>query len=102
MLIVDAPQLFEQLANLYTNAKHCKFILVLFRHNAGYVSMLHKTYPSIVLNQLKFNPHKLQPTEHKLEKLVESSYLINRMAFYAYGSFMSYFAGNLLKGTFKT
>jgi hypothetical protein len=53
------------------------------------------------MEQLNFNHHKLLSADNKLEKLVESSYHINRMAFYAYGSFMSYFAKNMLKNIFK-
>lgn len=63
---MDAPQRFEELAQLYTSAEQSNFVMVLFRHNAGYISMLHKTYPEIAMEQLKFNPHKLQSTEHKL------------------------------------
>jgi ATP-dependent RNA helicase DDX18/HAS1 len=54
------------------------------------------------MEQLNFNHNKLLATESKLDRLVESSYHINRMAFYAYGSYMSYFAKNLLKNIFRT
>lgn len=77
-------------------------MLVLFQQNEGYVGMLRRQYPELTLECMRFNHHKLVPTEHKLGKLVETSYQINRQAFYAYGSFLSYFAGNMITSVFKT
>lgn len=64
--------------------------------------MLHKHFPEVSPQQLRFNPNKLLPTESKLRHLVEGNYRLNRLAFYAYGSFLRHFAGNLLRATFRT
>lgn len=76
--------------------------MVLFRQNSGYVKMLKKKVEGLQIDELKFNENRLLPVEGKLMKLVERSYQLNRAGFYAYGSFLKYYASNLLKSIFKT
>lgn len=101
-LLVDVPKTFELLANVYQSLAGRELILVLFHINNGYIRMLKKKYPGIDIVEMKFNHHKLLAVDSRLLKLTETSYQINRMAFYAYGSYLQYFHSNLLRGIFKT
>lgn len=51
---------------------------------------------------LDFSSNKFVGINDKLRSLVEQSYDINRAAFYAYGAYLNYFRGNLLKKIFRS
>jgi ATP-dependent RNA helicase DDX18/HAS1 len=100
-LLMDVPPSFEELQKIYDASRDSKLVLVLLAGNAAYAKVLSKKTNSEI-HQLAYNPNKLISTESKLIRLVEASYHLNRLAFYAYGSYLQYFSANLFKSIFNT
>lgn len=102
VVLMDIPNTFEALSQIAGGmSQGSKLILFVFKGNRGYIKMVGKKL-SLQMTELSFNPHKFLMVEDKFLELVDSNYAINRQAFYAYGSFLQYFNGHLLKRIFRT
>lgn len=72
--------------------------------NKKYVNMLKKKVGGgeLEVQQIHYADGKLVGINQKIKELVDSSYDMNRAAFYAYGAYLNNFRNNMLKLIFKT
>ena len=75
--------------------------LVLMRVNKKYLQILKKTI-EVQTHFFTFSASQLVGINDTLRTLVDSSYDLNRAAFYAYGACINSYRRNLLKRIFRT